>query len=198
MSNGPGQDSEAHHGRHATEVLLEDTAVALVRDQGVLAGLNLQEVAERAGVNRGLIYHYYGSRGALLRQAFQRRVGPLLEFVDSVSGLPFRPRVKHWFEGMVLHRAEIRLAALLLLDGTAPIRVMPRLRETQQGLADDVEAGSLDPGVDRQALNVLVPAALYGYVMFRDAFAAELGLTTEQLDRRVWALWDRLLATLAP
>ena len=37
-------------------------AFGLIRRNGVLAGLNLREVADRAGVNRGNIYHYFGSR----------------------------------------------------------------------------------------------------------------------------------------
>ena len=38
-----------------------------IERDGVLAGLNLQEVADEAGVNRGLVYRYFGSRRELLR-----------------------------------------------------------------------------------------------------------------------------------
>ncbi|MBP9053131.1 MAG: TetR family transcriptional regulator, partial [Ilumatobacteraceae bacterium] len=44
--------------RDATERDLEDAALRLVDRDGVLAGLNLREVADAAGVNRGLVYHY--------------------------------------------------------------------------------------------------------------------------------------------
>ena len=39
----------------------------------MLGGLNLREVAEAAGVNRGNIYHYFGSRQELLRAAINRQ-----------------------------------------------------------------------------------------------------------------------------
>ena len=54
-------------GRANTEQKLIDVALDLIRQRGVLSGLNLKEVAEAAGVNRGNIYHYFGSRQELLR-----------------------------------------------------------------------------------------------------------------------------------
>ncbi|HAM48545.1 MAG TPA: TetR family transcriptional regulator, partial [Alphaproteobacteria bacterium] len=47
--------------RGASEAALEAAALRLLRRHGVLAGLNLREVADEAGVNRGLVYHYFGS-----------------------------------------------------------------------------------------------------------------------------------------
>src|SRR5690606_36581152 len=55
--------------RAATEAALEQAALRLLERNGVLAGLNLREVADEAGVNRGLVYHYFGSRRDLLRAA---------------------------------------------------------------------------------------------------------------------------------
>lgn len=185
-------------GRQATEALLEETAVGLIREQGVLDGLNLQEVADRAGVNRGLIYHYYGSRGTLLRHAFERRVRPLLDFAESVHGLPLQQRLQQQFAAVLRHSSLVRLATLLVLDGNEELQVMPRRRQTQRELGRDVAEGHLDPTVDRKAFNALIPAAWYGYAVFRKPFAAELGLTVEQLDRRVQALFDRILEGLRP
>ena len=59
--------------REETERRLIDVALDLIRKNGVLAGLNLKEVAEGAGVNRGNIYRYFGSRQELLRAAINRR-----------------------------------------------------------------------------------------------------------------------------
>ena len=59
--------------RAETERRLIDAALDLIRRNGVLAGLNLREVAAAAGVNRGNIYHYFGSRQELLRAAISRR-----------------------------------------------------------------------------------------------------------------------------
>ena len=48
--------------RPATEAALQTAALDLLERNGVLAGLNLREVADEAGVNRGLVYHYFGTR----------------------------------------------------------------------------------------------------------------------------------------
>src|SRR5262245_36628667 len=63
--------SQRQPDRAATEQALQKAALALLERNGVLAGLNLREVAEEAGVNRGLVYHYFGSRRALLRAALR-------------------------------------------------------------------------------------------------------------------------------
>jgi AcrR family transcriptional regulator len=189
---------DADRGRRATEALLEDTAVEMVLEHGVLAGLNLREVAKRAGLNRGLIYHYYGSREELLGRAFLRRLPEFVDVVNEAGTLSLRARVQQWLWGAIAHSTPIRLASICLLDGTVDVRVMPRRQATQQELARDVAGGHLDASVDPSAFNALVPAALYGYVIFREAFAAEMGLRVEELDERVGALLDRLMASLRP
>jgi AcrR family transcriptional regulator len=65
--------------RAETERRLIDVALELIRDNGVLAGLNLRQVAEGAGVNRGNIYHYFGSRQELLRAAINRQFEALVD-----------------------------------------------------------------------------------------------------------------------
>jgi len=41
---------------------------------GPLAGINLQEVADEAGVNRSLVYQYFGTREQLVRTALTERL----------------------------------------------------------------------------------------------------------------------------
>ena len=65
--------------RAATEQRLIESALELIRKNGVLAGLNLREVAAGAGVNRGNIYHYFGSRQELLRTAINRRFDAVID-----------------------------------------------------------------------------------------------------------------------
>ena len=58
-----GPTAKKKRSRAETEQRLIDVALELIRTNGVLAGLNLREVAEVAGVNRGNIYHLKGKRG---------------------------------------------------------------------------------------------------------------------------------------
>ena len=49
-------NTKTKQNRAETERRLIDAALDLIRRNGVLAGLNLREVAAGAGVNRGNIY----------------------------------------------------------------------------------------------------------------------------------------------
>ena len=74
---------KATRNRAETEQRLIDVAIDLIRQNGVLAGLNLREVADGAGVNRGNIYHYFGSRRELLRAAIARRFEAMAKVLDT-------------------------------------------------------------------------------------------------------------------
>ncbi|MCU4185249.1 TetR family transcriptional regulator [Acidiferrimicrobium sp. IK] len=155
----------------STAGLLEQAAVDLIDEEGILAGLNLRKVAERAGVHRGLVYHHFGSRRELLLAALRSR---LAESGDPTSngGVP----------GDLLFSAGIndgepaRLMALLALDGDDSYqpfgRVSPRFRPTNRHMA----------GV----------ALALGHTIYRRSFAGELGVEIDAWDRRVFAAWARL------
>jgi len=173
--------------------------MALLRRDGVLAGLNLREVADEAGVNRGLVYHYYGSRGKLLRRALRRFGAESRSQLSAQQSLPFRARWQSFFQTTITHPEAIELTTLLLLDGTEPLRAMPFLERTQAGLRRAVEEGDLDPEADLLAFHALFVTATYGYTLYRERFAKELGVAVSELDTRVSSLiHDRLLVALGP
>ncbi|MGI8829528.1 MAG: TetR/AcrR family transcriptional regulator [Candidatus Limnocylindria bacterium] len=63
--------------RQATTALL-DAAEALLVEVGH-AGVTVRGVAERAGVNQGLVHYYFGSMEELLLQTLERFTGLLIE-----------------------------------------------------------------------------------------------------------------------
>ncbi|HET9692630.1 MAG TPA: TetR/AcrR family transcriptional regulator [Acidimicrobiales bacterium] len=203
-TDGPGDETgapggEPLSGRLATEAALERAAMVLLWRDGVLAGLNLREVADEAGVNRGLVYHYYGSRGKLLRQALRRRGEATMSQLAAGQHLPFRERWREFFRIIVSHAEPIGLRTLLLLDGTEPIRAMPMREQTREGLQRAVDAGELDADVDLDALHTVLVTAGYGYALYREGFARELGVDVETLDGKVNdLLYGRLLDGLKP
>jgi len=73
---------------------------------GVLAGLNLREVAAEAGINRGLGHHYFGSRRDLLRadtlRVFERDVAE--GHLDDVDLDAVHVAMVYLGYGFVLHR----------------------------------------------------------------------------------------------
>jgi AcrR family transcriptional regulator len=85
----PKKGTKQRRSRTETERRLIDVALDLIRNNGVLAGLNLREVAEGAGVNRGNIYQYFGSRQELLRAAINRRFEAVVDsLVASKRNIP--------------------------------------------------------------------------------------------------------------
>jgi AcrR family transcriptional regulator len=197
---GPeGRSPRRQPSREGTEAKLEEAALALLRRDGVLAGLNLREVADTAGVNRGLVYHYYGSRGKLLRRALRRRGQPNLERLRAADELPARERWRRFFEIVCAAPEPVELATLLLLDHTEHIRAMPRRDETRRCIERDVADGLVDPELDLVALHTVLVTAVYGYVLYREAFAKELGVPLPELDERVAELlYGRVFDAFAP
>jgi len=112
-------EKNAIQDRAATEEALQEAAIRLLDQHGVLAGLNLREVADKAGVNRGLVYHYFGSRAALLRRALRKTARARIGNIASARDMPFRQRMVHYWRTIVGYPREIRLVTLLLRSAEA-------------------------------------------------------------------------------
>jgi AcrR family transcriptional regulator len=182
--------------RLATERALEGAAVALLERDGVLAGLNLQKVADAAGVNRGLVYHYFGSRRDLLRKALRTTVSGMLDGVETFWQLPIRQRTHEFFQAMVRHNRIPRLMLLLAIDGDRAFRMVVDDKLAAAAFIRDVADGELTADVDIEALEVAVTSLVFAYAVRRVSFARELGVPVRELDRRVEATLDRMLAGL--
>jgi AcrR family transcriptional regulator len=184
--------------RRATESALQRAALLLLERNGVLAGLNLRQVAEEAGVNRGLVYHYFGSRRDLLRAALRSNVSERLSDFAAGRGLAAPSRYERFFRTMLHHRQAAVLAALLILDGDPGVRMIPNPDGTRARLQRDIEEGNLPPDVDSDGVHAAFASMIYGYMVMRDRFAEELGVDAERLDERMAATITQLMSGLAP
>lgn len=177
---------------------MEEAALSLLQRDGILAGLNLREVADEAGVNRGLVYHYFGSRGKLLRQALRHRGEKAMQQILSLEHLPFARMQLRFLRTLIDNPEPVRLRTLLLLDRTERMRMMPLRDQTQTRLRHAIETGNLDPDLDLRALHAFVVSSVYGYVLYREPFAAELGIELSELDDRFSDLYEQIMLSLAP
>ena len=185
-------------GRAATEASLEEAALSLLQRDGILAGLNLREVADEAGVNRGLVYHYFGSRGKLLRQALRHRGERAMQQILSTENTPFARMQVSFLRTLIENPEPVRLRTLLLLDRTERFRMMPLRDLVQTRLRQSMDIGDLDSDLDLRALHAFVASSVYGYVLYREPFAAELGIEVSELDDRFSELYERIMLSLAP
>lgn len=180
-----------------TEAALESAALRLLERDGVLAGLNLREVAAEARVNRGLVYHYFGSRQDLLRSALRTDSRRRLGEVAEGASLPLRERFGQFLRAMVRHRRAVGLVTLLVQDGDRSLRTMPLRDGTLEALERDVDEGLLD-NLDLDAVHVAMVSLAYGFVLYRERFAAEMGVGVSELDERFAVIADRMLSGLEP
>jgi len=182
--------------RAATEAALQKAALSLVERNGVLAGLNLREVAEEAGVNRGLVYHYFGSRRDLLRAALRSDAEERLSDAAPGFGLPAAARYSRFLRTFVGHRRAAMLATLLTLDGDDSLHAVPDLQGARGRLARDVAEGALPADIDIDAVHIAMSALVYGYLVFRERFADELGAEPLDLDEQVATVVEQMIGGL--
>lgn len=172
--------------RADTEALIERAALDLLQQNGVLAGLNLREVADLAKVNRGLVYLYFGSRQALLRSALSKRAAeaPIWNSPRRTEE-PLPDRAEHDLLELAAAEDQVRLHALLHLDGTDELTGLPYLADALALLERDREQGAIPEDTDLEALHVLLVSLGAGYSLYRDSFAADIDTSPAELDSRV-------------
>ena len=183
--------------RAETEQRLIDVALELIRKNGVLAGLNLRQVAEGAGVNRGNIYHYFGSRQELLRAAINRRFEAVVDSVKaSKRNVPFVARRLGTFRTKdTINDSQLR--ALLVLDGDDSVDPMPEYEAAISHLRQDVIDGDIHRDHDLEALHATLMALSRGYRVFRIPLSRRMGIGARELDARVTEIVRTWLEAMA-
>ncbi len=192
LQRGPGEDGQA------TRVALMEAAVRLLQRDGVLAGLNISEVAKEVGVTPANIYHYFKSRQGLLRAAINHRTALLGAGGEQQRlEMPWRDRTLAGFE-FVLEHPELSLVALLALDEDDEFKVAPFLDSLRSVVRRDAAAGDLVPDVDHEVMHMVFVAMEYGYSIFAAGTARQLGLELDELHGRARVVVERMVAAFAP
>jgi AcrR family transcriptional regulator len=191
--------SKERRSRADTEQKLIDVALDMIREKGVLTGLNLREVADGAGVNRGNIYHYFGSRQELLRAAINRQFDAIVDtFTRNQKPSRFvQRRVANFLKRGRTDTNDSQLRALLVLDGDQDVDPFPMYELGLSQLRQDVIDGDIDRGHDLEALQVALSALTRGYRIFRRPYAKRVGVAPRELDQRVSEILRTWLEAMA-
>jgi AcrR family transcriptional regulator len=188
-------DPPAGPAERSTREALMDAALDLLEERGVLAGLNLREVAERVGVTPANIYHLFGSRQGLLRAALSRETDYLASAMTEIATLPYVERRTRMFD-VIGERPRLALTALLALDGDPDYRPFPFLDATRARYRTQADAGEISPDLDAEAVHVFGLATSIAVAIYGDAAARQLGVTTKELRDRIRAILERVLDAL--
>jgi AcrR family transcriptional regulator len=182
--------------RARTEADLLEATFELLQRDGIFAGLNLQEVADRAGVNRGQIYQYFGDRRSLLRSAVAYRAREWAASARRHWEAPFIERRQAMLRNALATPATTLVEALLAIDGDPDYHTLPEIERTRAALIRDQQSGALPADADGIALHAFTVAAYKGYLIFRESLSRDTGIPLTELDARVSAVYDQVLEAM--
>jgi AcrR family transcriptional regulator len=181
----------------ATEALLT-AAESLLVEVGY-AGITVRKLAERAGVNHGLVHYYFGSMQDLLLQVVERFTDGLIERQRAMyaADVPF---VEKWRQAMRFLDEDSRsgyqkIWLELQAMGWNDARVRARLQHVHRQWVDVLlpafEAGLAELGVDPELYPARAVVALV--VTFNEGIIVERLSGVDAGHRELLDMIDRLL-----
>lgn len=192
----PGRPADRSRNRGATETRILDAAEAILLASGP-AGFGVNAVARAAGVDKQLIYRYFGGLDGLL-SALGTRIG--LWWQDRLDETaPDPPPARY---GALVERLARRLLEVLrteplaresalweLTDRSGLVRTLSEARAAAIGGWLARRRGSLEPppGIDAPAVNALLVAGVSYLVLAARSSDRVVGLDTGDP-----ATWDRV------
>jgi TetR/AcrR family transcriptional regulator len=165
----------------ATRRTLLDAATSVFADHG-FAGARVDEIAARAGVNKRMIYAYYGDKGGLYREVLSSRLASpeasraLAQWADPRRAL--EELVRWYFRLLSEDRAFARLLAWELLSGRQRGRdilldsAAPALELVAGLVRRGVATGALPAGLEPELFRSAVIALGVGYALQHPAMEA--------------------------
>lgn len=179
--------------RTETQADLRQAALEILDSQGPLAGLRLQDVADRADVNRVQIYQYYGTRQSLLRAAIAELLANGAADRVPLRKLPFVQRRLAMFDHFLGNAKLAKLEALLASDGDPEFTIFPEIDAARASLEKDVKDGYLPADADAMVAHALTSVTYRGYCIYREVMAREVGIPLDQLDKRARKIFEQML-----
>lgn len=172
-----------------------DAALDQLLSKGVLAGLNLREVADAVGVTPANIYYFFGGRQGLLRAAISREAERLSTPMENVVGVPFGEiRVRMFDE--ILQLPAMRLTALLALDHDPEYEPIPFLPQHREEWQRQVDAGTLPADIDLEALLLMSASVVMGMSIYSGAVARQLGIDEDEVVERTRTVLHQAISAL--
>lgn len=172
---------ESRRGRHDAEERLIAAAADLLGEIGPRA-MSVRLIAERAGVNHGLVHHYFDGKEGLLRAAMSRLVDEHARWVAERSAgdpipTPFGLREDQRYLRAVVRAmldGETELAQMELTNNVSvPRRAMQHIAET---------AGIAEPTVQLKAAMAVTMALEMGWAALEPFIFAVTDTTSNEVD----------------
>jgi AcrR family transcriptional regulator len=157
--------------------------------------LSIDDLAKRAGISKGLLYHYFPTKRDFYVETVREAARRLAEETMTPETLPPLERLTHGLEAYLdfVHRHGKAYAALMRGGIGADPEVASIIEQTRQDLISRIMVGA--PISDREPL---VEVALRGWVGFVEATAVEWALSAKPSRKALVELWLRVLFVAVP
>ena len=212
MTTEPRPELQRDAERTRGELL--NVATAVFAESGY-SGARVDEIAERAGVNKQLVYHYFGDKDALYLAVLEWVYEEIRaqERLLNLEGLPPERAIKKLIESSFDHLAAHPDFIVLLNDenrggarhvrGSRKLKAMhsPLVSMVSKILADGVRAGVFRKGVN--PVHLYISIAGLGYFFFSNTptlsaiFGTDFGSPVNRRARRKHVV-DLVLQALRP
>jgi AcrR family transcriptional regulator len=177
----PGPSSAFARKRLVATTAILDATGALIAEKGV-DGFNISEVAQRAKINRALIYHYFHDRENLIAQAITH----ILDRYEALQGGPEvgADAVERSMRVHIEHPEIARVFFQMLLTGRPLPGIAQRMREAiewVQGLQNHPDPGA---GFDAGIAMAMLMLMQLSWAFSREEMAKVVGISVEEADDR--------------
>ena len=201
----PKLSSESIRDAERTQQAILAAAEDEFADKG-LAGARVDTIAEQSGVNKRMLYYYFGSKEGLYIAVLERAYGAMrksereLNLVDLEPLDAIRKLAEFKFDYYLAHPAIISLLAGENMQNAKFLKRSRRLRDMHNSLANVLQTvlatgkkkGLIKPGIDPLQLYISIASLSYFYFSnastLSTAFGRDLMSASELKARRAHAI----------
>jgi AcrR family transcriptional regulator len=194
------ESTSAPHGPEEVRAALLDAATRLFAEEGPKA-VSVRQIAAAAGVNHGLVHHYFGSKQELLRDVVRQRATRVMSEALAASTTVRLDQEGFWATRLwesVTNDDGWKVVVRALLDGYEDDLLLPGtpgLRMLVEAIRGRQERGDITDEVDPEVIASVGAAMLWGALVLQPVFQHGLTghLPPEEVLRQVGLLWRSAL-----
>ena len=177
----PKSPEEYESIREETREQILDSAFELFAQNG-FENTSIRQIAEKAGISKGLIYHYFSSKKELLEAIFFGIIEETKHLLEVEEDVPaedqLRSILENTFHFLKEHREFSRLIISLGLQEEAIANLKPKIRQVKTAQLKTVigileKLGYDDPEIEAYYLDLQLDGATLGYLVLGEDYPLE-------------------------
>ncbi|MEZ4919413.1 MAG: TetR/AcrR family transcriptional regulator [Saprospiraceae bacterium] len=161
--------------KESTEQRIFEAARALFVEKG-MAGTRMQEIADKAGINKALLHYYYRSKDKLYTAVVKAVINVAIPKIIGIfeSDLPLKEKIEHFLDvyiGLISKNTFLPLFILTelnkhpqeFIDSVMP-KDLPKPDQFFKQVEDEISAGNIRPINPRHLIVNLISMSIFPFV----------------------------------